>query len=502
MSEVIERVRQLPGLVAGMLPHATDIRQLSNTELTDLVSVLGGALSALQRSAALAAAVIDERSARELGAESLARKAGVKSGAELVQKLTGSSLGDAKKAVRVGVMLETAAAVSPVESGDASPGPRSIGALAAVGGDWAAPVAVAVRNGWLSAECGDRLKTGLGTPRDDASTPAFRAAVLRLIEDCWDGELTPEALERAAKAVRASLDKDWAQNNGQRLYEQRSLKRTVRGDGMVKYDLLVDPLTDAQLWTPIFRHLSPRLGGPRFLTDEERARAAELQQDARTNEQLLADTFTAFLIAGVTTGGVFGKYTPTVNIAVTTGELKKGITADRARQNASPTAADGSPPPEADPPPDGIAWLDGAPHAVSGPQLIAALCDGSIAGILLDQTGQAIDATKAERTFSARQRRAMAIRDGGCLMPACTMPPEATEAHHINPWSEHPDNQKTETRDGVLLCKADHLNLHNHGGRIQRRGSTYWLIWPGQEPIRLQPKHALIAQLRTQGDIA
>jgi len=498
--EVIERVRRLPGLLAGMLPHAADIQRLSNAELTEVVAVLGRTLAALQSSAALAAAAVDERSARELGSESLARKAGVKSGAELVQKLTGSSLGDARKAVRVGVMLESAQAVAPVSDTDASPGPRSISALRWLGGDWSAPIAVAVRNGWLSAECGDRLKTGLGTPRDDASTPAFRTAALRLIEDCWDGELTPEASERAAKATRAGLDREWAAENAKRLHEQRSLKRTVRGDGMVKYDLLVDPLTDAQIWTPIFRHLSPRLGGPRFLTDEERARAAELEQDSRTNEQLLADTFTAFLIAGVSTSGTFGKYTPTVNIAVTTGDLKKAIMADQARQSATPEG--GTPPTEPDPPPDGIAWLEGKPQPITGPQLIAALCDGSVAGVLLDDTGQALDATKAERTFSARQRRAMAIRDGGCLMPACAMPPAATEAHHVNPWSESDANRKTETRDGILLCKADHLNLHNHGGRIERRGATYWLIWPGQEPIRLRPKHGLIDQLRTQGDIA
>jgi len=96
----------------------------------------------------------------------------------------------------------------------------------------------------------------------------------------------------------------------------------------------------------------------------------------------------------------------------------------------------------------------------------------------------------------------MALRDGGCLMPACTMPPEATEAHHINPWSESTRNQKTETKDGVSLCKFDHLNLHNNGGRIERRGSTYWLHWPGQDPTRLIPKHGVTAQLRAEGELA
>jgi hypothetical protein len=333
-------VRELPGLVAEMLPHASDIESLSDGELTEFVRLLGQAAAVMQGAAAIAAAEIETRSRRELGSESLARKAGVRSGAELVQRLTGSSLTDARKAVRVGVMLETAHAVAPVEETDAPAGPRSIEALAVLGGSWSAPLAVAVRNGWLPAEHADRITNGLGQPRDDASTPAYRAAALRLIADCWEGDLPPEDAARTAKAMRAVLDREWATQNATRLYEQRSLKRTVRGDGMVKYDLLVDPATDAQIWTPIHRHLAPRLGGPRFLTDEEHARAQELEQDARTNEQLLCDTFTGFLTAGITSSDVFGKYTPTVTIAVTTPELKKAITADAARRNSPP----GSPP--------------------------------------------------------------------------------------------------------------------------------------------------------------
>ncbi|GAA4178313.1 HNH endonuclease signature motif containing protein [Gryllotalpicola koreensis] len=514
MSEIVSRVHSLTAAAAGALPCADEI-----TALTDAAQLaLLGELSALRREVdtaiSLVASDIERKSARELGPESLARRAGVRSGAELVQRLTGSSLTDARKAVRVGGLLETAASVSPAEETDAPAEPRSIEALAALGGPWSAPIAVTVRNGWLPAEHADRITSGLGVPRDDASTPAYRQAVLRLIADCWDGELTPEDAARNAKATRAVLDREWATQNAQRLYEQRSLKRTVRSDGMVKYDLLVDPATDAQIWTPIRRHLAPRLGGPRFLTDEERARAEELQQDARTNEQLLADTFTAFLTAGITSSGVFGKHTPTVTIAVTTSELKKAITADAARRNSPPHdgppgqppgAASGTSthrPPATPPPEDGIAWLDGTPHPLTGAQLITSLCDGSAAAALLDETGQTLDATKAERTFSTRQRRAMAIRDGGCLIPGCPMPPDATEAHHLNPWNERPQNRKTETKDGICLCRFHHLNLHNQGGHIERRGNTYWLHWPGREPTRLLPKHSLTTQLRTQGTIS
>jgi hypothetical protein len=503
MTSIAERVHELAVTAGAMLPCARDLSGLGGADELAVLGELSALSKCVNASIALVAADIDRKSARELGAESLARRAGVRSGAELVQKVTGSSLGDAKKAVRVGVMLETAQALAPEGETDAGPGPRTIEALTALGGDWSAPIAVAVRNGWLSAEQGDRLRTGLGAPRDEAATPAFRAAVLRLIEDCWDGELTPEALEKAAKAARASLDKEWAAENASRLYEQRSLKRHVRGDGMVKYDLLVDPLTDAQLWTPIFRHLSPRLGGPRFLTDEERKRAAELQHDARSNEQLLADAFTGFLIAGVTGSGVFGKYTPTVNIAVTRQELQNALAADAARQSGTldtaPPGSDrpGSPPgsqpgtPAGTPPGDGIAWLDGKPEPITGAQLITALCDGSVAGVLFDETGQTLDATKAERTFSTRQRRALPLRDGGCLMPGCTMPPRGHRSPPQQPLGRErrePQNRNPR-RHQPLQIRPPQPPQQRRPHRTPRSHLLAHLARPRTHPPRAEARH-------------
>jgi hypothetical protein len=224
------------------------------------------------------------------------------------------------------------------------------------------------------------------------------------------------------------------------------------------------------------------------MTAEEQARAAELEADVRTNEQLLADAFTGFLTAGVSGSGVFGAYVPTVNIAVSTTDLRAAVKADETRRNGQRSGA------------DSIGWLDGAPAPITGARILTAICSGDHLATLFDDTGQALDVTKTERTYSTRQRTAMALRDGGCLIPGCTMPPGACEAHHINPWNERPENRKTETRDGVLLCRFHHLNLHNQGGHIQRHGSAYRLHWPGQKPLLLIPKHGAMAQLRHPDD--
>ncbi|MCL2516856.1 MAG: hypothetical protein FWF16_13000, partial [Microbacteriaceae bacterium] len=322
MIEIVSRVHDLAVSAESALPRSGEIAALADADETALLVELAALRSRVDTAMAAVAADIERKSARELGAAGLARRSGVRSGVELVQRLTGVTRADASRAVRTGELLEVAEQIAPVPNASV-PLPRSIEALERLSGAWDAPIAVAVRNAWLTIDQGDALRRGLGAPREASSSDerAWRAAALRLVVDAWEGELTPEDVKRLAAQHRAVLDRDWAVGNAERLHEQRSLKRHVRGDGMVKYDLLVDPMTDAQLWAPLFRHLAPRLGGPRFMTEEERDRAAELDADARSNEQLLADAFTGFLIAGVTGSGVFGKYVPTVNIAVTLADL-------------------------------------------------------------------------------------------------------------------------------------------------------------------------------------
>ncbi|RNE59473.1 hypothetical protein EEJ31_09815, partial [Cryobacterium tepidiphilum] len=56
---------------------------------------------------------------------------------------------------------------------------------------------------------------------------------------------------------------------------------------------------------------------------------------------------------------------------------------------------------------------------------------------------------------------------------------------------------RTDIKDGILLCKRDHLRLHNQGWRIERRGNNqYWLIPPKaidpqQTPIRMKSNTTL-----------
>lgn len=481
MSSVLDRLRELATAVAGALPRASELAALGPAEEVEATRVLGEVRAAVSASIALLAADIDRRSARELGTDGLAQQHGFSDGAGLVQDLAGLRRDEAARLIRVGGLLEAARAADPGtgrEAESAAPPVRSIESLRAATGGWDAPLAVALRHGWLSAAHADALRTGLGAPRTDAHLSTWREAVLELIGDCWSGRWCPEDLARAAKRLRASLDTAAAAAEAAHRHELRAMKRTVRSTGMVHYDIDLDPESDARFYGPIRQLLSPRFGGPRFTTEPDLAVARELEADSRSNAQLQVDTLLDLIDRAVAADPdeLFKTRTPQVMIAITTAELRK--------------AHGGLP---------GIAWIDGRDEAISASDALRLICTGGFTPALFDETGQAIDLGKDQRYFTARQRRAIAKRDGGCLFPGCTRPPDDCEYHHINPWAEHPSHRKSEVRDGVQLCRRHHKLVHDHRARVERRhANDYWLHWPGKAPVPLQSRAGVQTQLRAE----
>jgi hypothetical protein len=115
----------------------------------------------------------------------------------------------------------------------------------------------------------------------------------------------------------------------------------------------------------------------------------------------------------------------------------------------------------------GAGEIEGQTEAVSLPTVQRLLCGGSQTPILISSTGQPLDVGRSQRLFTARQRLALAARDGGCRWAGCERPPSWCEAHHIDPWLA--EGGRTDVADGVLLCRHHHLLVHNNGWRIERR---------------------------------
>jgi hypothetical protein len=98
---------------------------------------------------------------------------------------------------------------------------------------------------------------------------------------------------------------------------------------------------------------------------------------------------------------------------------------------------------------------DGFP--ISPEMLHRLLCDANVCRVVINGESVVIDVGRDSRTATAAQRRALMVRDGGCVFPGCDRPPGWCEAHHIE-WWEH--NGPTDLQNLSLLCSRHHHDIH------------------------------------------
>jgi 5-methylcytosine-specific restriction protein A len=100
--------------------------------------------------------------------------------------------------------------------------------------------------------------------------------------------------------------------------------------------------------------------------------------------------------------------------------------------------------------------------------------DAEIIPVVLGGKSQPMDLGVGRRFFSEAQRRAMAIRDGGCVGPSCDVPPSGCDGAHIRPAGYG----RTSLDNGVLLCWRCHLLHDQHGWQLERTDSRWWWTPP------------------------
>lgn len=123
--------------------------------------------------------------------------------------------------------------------------------------------------------------------------------------------------------------------------------------------------------------------------------------------------------------------------------------------------------------------IRGAGLAANGEVLSAAACrriacDAGIIPAVLGSEGALLDLGETGRFFTPAQKRALAIRDGGCTFPRCTLPPQWCEAHHVRHWI---DGGRTDLDNGALLCGRHHSIVHVRGytATVSATGVTWHL---------------------------
>jgi hypothetical protein len=92
-----------------------------------------------------------------------------------------------------------------------------------------------------------------------------------------------------------------------------------------------------------------------------------------------------------------------------------------------------------------------------------AACDADAYRVVLGAKGEVLDVGRQTNRWPVAIRRAITVRDRGCIFPGCDRPLSWTDIHHCTPWS---DGGSTSVDNGTLLCRRHHSFVHQHNWRV------------------------------------
>ena len=113
-------------------------------------------------------------------------------------------------------------------------------------------------------------------------------------------------------------------------------------------------------------------------------------------------------------------------------------------------------------------------------------CDGNISRVIIGPEGQPLDMGRSQRLFPPHIRKALDIRDRGCVFAGCHAPTHWCDAHHLLEWVL--DDGPTSVDNAALLCERHHTKVH-HGFRVERQPDGLWRTYrpDGTEIVIGQP---------------
>jgi hypothetical protein len=357
---------------------------------------------------------------------------------------------------------------------------------------------------------------------DEAEKRLVAAATETVASDAAEGEneggepihygdaarrFTVDELARLAVRIREHLDPDGAE-------PRDAVKQALRGfshpkvgaDGMARGRYALPPLQLGVFLAAIDSIMSPRTGEPalpggdKTETDAQRGQGAPGASDAagasvgpdaagasvkpdaagalvrpdaasdpgppdtRTYEQKLLDAVITLIemAAASSAASRLNGSPPTVNVHVAVGDLEEGR---------------------------GVGWIDGSTEPIPMSTVEMLRCDGDTVATIFGHRDGVLYQGKSQRLANRRQRRALAARDGGCVMPGCTVPPSRCQAHHVVPWvSESYELGRTDIDNLAVLCPFHHATIHTSAWQLVMIGGKPHVREPGwrgrQNPAR------------------
>ncbi len=92
-------------------------------------------------------------------------------------------------------------------------------------------------------------------------------------------------------------------------------------------------------------------------------------------------------------------------------------------------------------------------------------CNANLIPMVLGGDSEVLDQGRAQRLFTAAQRKALIYRDRHCRAEGCDIPGTWSEAHHWISWAL---GGLTDIDNGVLLCRHHHQRIHEEVYRAER----------------------------------
>jgi hypothetical protein len=111
----------------------------------------------------------------------------------------------------------------------------------------------------------------------------------------------------------------------------------------------------------------------------------------------------------------------------------------------------------------GAGQLDGG-EQLTPAQVRQLACDAQILPAVLGGDSQVLDHGRSRRLVTGPLRRALVLRDRGCVWPGCHLPARHCEAHHLTPWHRGGTTCLTNL---ALLCPAHHHLAERQGWTIR-----------------------------------
>ena len=150
----------------------------------------------------------------------------------------------------------------------------------------------------------------------------------------------------------------------------------------------------------------------------------------------------------------------------------------------------------------GYAQSEGSDEPISIAAARHTACDGAVQRVISDRAGRIVGIHTLDRVFNHHQRKAITLRDGGCVIPGCRVPAGWCEIHHV---TDHARGGPTHTDNGVLLCWHHHRTLDTNGWAIRMdhgvphvRGPAWWDPNQRWRPTTTSPTRMLDRLIRRQ----